>query len=306
MREISRMKQRITHLLGMCIAGLFALVFLSGCTLRTPGMNKLDSLTFSANLKADANASYGKKAAYRDGRIYYLSDELGTQGIYSMNPTGEDITLEIPVEDIRAISVQGDAIYYSGFAAINNNDNGPYRQFRLYQLENGSNEPLDLLNTFSIQDGLGDENVWDFFLTENGIFAIWFLNYTGYPPTPKLPVACFKDSKGVPLSEFTVLVDGLQVPSTAANRNSLSLSYLDGLYFSSSDINQEQYGQEQLLDAVYHIGYFDTQTGQTIPSIDRSHAIRGSYGDIFWRLFCRIDDKNILFSSNMAYKLIIW
>lgn len=300
MLKMNRMLQRTALTLGVCVIGFLVIFFLSGCTLRTPGMNKLDSLTFSASLKADKNADYGKKAAYRDGRIYYLSAESGTQGIYSMNLQGEDIVLEIPVEDIRSIKVTPDGIYYSGFACILQNDNGPYRQFRLFQLQNGGNEPVDLLKTFSIQDKLGDENVWDFFLTENGTFAVRFVNVTGYPPRPVFPVACFKDSNGIALAEYSVLVDGLKVSPTAANQNTLSLSSLDGLYFLSFNINHEKYSQKQLRDAIYHIGFYDALKGQTIPPIDRYNAITGSYGDIFWRYFCRIEENEIILSSNIG------
>lgn len=298
MLKVGRKIQSKTPVLFMCVAGLLTLILLSGCTLRTPSMNKLDSLTFSANFKADVCANYGKKAAYRDGRIYYLSAEMGTQGIYSMNSKGEDITLEIPVEDVRAVSAQPDGLYYAGFDAVKQNDNGTYRQFRLFQMENGSNEPLDLLKTFSIQDDLGDVNVWDFFLAVNGTFAITFVDISGYPPSPRFTIACFKNSKAVTNSEYSILEDRLTVPSTSANQNKVSLSSLDGLYFLSYDFNQKENGQDQTRDGVYHIGCFDTDSIQSIASVDRYLTNIASYGDSSGpRGFTRITGKKFILSS---------
>jgi tricorn protease-like protein len=51
---------------------------------------------FYTNIKPDSNANYGKKAAFCDGRVYYLSAENGTQGIYSMNADGSDVRIEKP------------------------------------------------------------------------------------------------------------------------------------------------------------------------------------------------------------------
>mgnify|MGYP000957607674 CR=1 FL=1 len=215
-----------------------------------------------------------------------------------MNAAGEDIRLEIPVEDIRAISITPGGLYYAGFDSIEKNDNGPYRRFRLFQLETGSTTPVDLLKTFSYTDNLGDENVWDFYLTKTGIFAIWFVNVTGYPPVPHYPFTCFSQGAAVPFSEHTVLFNPLEVPPAFKNQNHASLSSYDGLYFLSPafiDTLRDQ-GQEQSI--VYHFAYYDDLEGQIIPSIDRLDSNSGSYGDIFPRDFCRIEAGHIIFSSN--------
>ncbi len=107
----------------VCIAiSILWLFTLAGCTIRTPSANRLDTLAFSANLKSDAFSSSGKKAACYADRIYYLSSETGTQGICSMKADGTDLRLELPVEDIRAIQVRNDGIYYSGFHGVAEND----------------------------------------------------------------------------------------------------------------------------------------------------------------------------------------
>ena len=235
--NVQRPETRYLRLISQLISLTLIFFLFSGCTLRTPSMNKLDSLTFSANLKADANSNYGKKAAYFNGRIYYLSSELGTPGIYGMNPAGEEIRLEIPVEDIRAIHVRKDGLYYSGFAGIAQNDNGAYRQFRLFEQKTGSDASVDLLKTFSYTDNLKDENVWDFFLTDNDICAITFVDIYGYPPGPRFSEVSFRNLSAVSLSEYTILADEESVPTSFSNQSKISLSTLDGLYFSSGEFS---------------------------------------------------------------------
>ena len=290
--------QRKIILFARCIAVLLATFFLTGCTLHLPSMNKLDNRAFSANLKEDGNANYGKKAAYYDGRIYYLSSELGQQGIYSMDAAGEGVRLEIPVQDIRAISVEPGGLYYAGFDSIEKNDNGPYRRFRLFQLEAGSKDPVDLLKTFSYSYNLGDENVWDFYLTRTGIFAIRFVNVTGYPPVPRYPVTCFHQGSAVPFSDHTVLLNPLEVPPAYQNQSHEALSSYGGLYFLLSNFIDTQIYPDRERYTVYHFAYYDDLAGQIIPSIDRLDADSGSYGDMFHRYFSRIEGDYIIFSSN--------
>ena len=289
---------RKPYLLTTCFVVFLSLLFVTGCTLRLPIMNKLDGRTFYANLKEDAKSNYGKKAAYYDGRIYYLTSEHDQKGIYSMNASGEDIRLEIPVEDIRAISITPDGLYYAGFDSIQENDNGPYRRFRLFQLEAGSTATVDLLKTFSYSDRLGDENVWDFYLTRTGIFAVRFVNVTGYPPVPRYPVICFDKKTAVRFSELTILFNPLEVTPIHKNQNRESLCFYGGLYFLSPSFIDTICDQNQERNTVYHLACFDDSTGQVIPPSDRFDASTGSYGDIFHRYFCRIQDSHIIFSSN--------
>ena len=288
------------RLISDLICVVFMLLTLAGCTLRTPSMNKLDSLTFSANLKTDANSNYGKKAAYFNGRIYYLSSELGAPGIYSMNPAGEEIRLEIPVEDIRAIHVRKDGLYYSGFATIAQNDNGAYRQFRLFERKTGSDAPVDLLKTFSYTDDLMDENVWDFFLTDNDICAITFVDIFGYPPVPYFSEMSFRNLAAVLLSEYTILADEVSVPQTFSNQSEISLITLDGLYFSSSEISTNALNQQQSHSVVYQIGYLDSAQKQTFSSVDRYFFNAGPYHNSSGRNFCRIHGRDIIFFSEIG------
>ena len=288
------------RLISGLICAVFMLLTLSGCTLRTPSMNKLDSLTFSANMKADANSNFGKKAAYFNGRIYYLSSELGTPGIYSMNPSGEEIRLEIPVEDIRAIHVRKDGLYYSGFAGIAQNDNGAYRQFRLFERKTGSDASVDLLKTFSYTDDLKDENVWDFFLTDNDICAITFVDVYGYPPGPRFSEVSFRNLSAVSLSEYTILADEESVPPSFSNQSKISLSTLDGLYFSSGEFSTHTFRQQQSRSTVHQIGYLDSVQKQTFSSIDRYFFNVGPYHNLSGRNFCRIHGRDIIFFSEIG------
>ena len=298
--NVQRPETRYLRLISQLISLTLIFFLFSGCTLRTPSMNKLDSLTFSANLKADANPNYGKKAAYFNGRIYYLSSELGTPGIYGMNPAGEEIRLEIPVEDIRAIHVRKDGLYYSGFAGIAQNDNGAYRQFRLFEQKTGSDASVDLLKTFSYTDNLKDENVWDFFLTDNDTFAITFVDIYGYPPGPRFSEVSFRNLSAVSLSEYTILADEVSVPQTFSNQRKISLITLNGLYFSSSEISSNAFNQQQSHSVVYQIGYLDSAQKQTFSSIDRYFFNLGPYHNLSGRNFCRIHGRDIIFFSEIG------
>jgi len=96
-----------------CIVVLCALLF-TGCVEYRTYYSDVDAVRFYANIKQDAESDSGRKAAVYDGRVYYLSAENGTQGVYSMETGGGDVRLEFAAEDIRALAVKSDGIYYAG------------------------------------------------------------------------------------------------------------------------------------------------------------------------------------------------
>ncbi len=273
------------------------LLCLSGCTLRTPGMNKLDSLTFAANLKADSNANYGKKAAYRDGRIYYLSSERGTQGIYSMNPQGEDVVLEIPVEDIRAISVQGDSIFFSGFAGIRQNINGPFRQFQLFKKERKSAQVVEYLENFTYRPDSIDNNVWDFYLGANDTVVVQYVDCTDYIADPWLSIITFQNKQAIPIEQYNIIESGTKSAQTQGNDALLNLSSLREFCFVSHQSLEPGISGSVRLYGRQSISVYDYANHRVAFPIDRLFSVTSTFrAHDFNRNFCQISDHGILFS----------
>lgn len=288
------------HILRIAYAGIIILLTLliHGCTLRTPSMNKLDSLTFSANLKADANSNYGKKAAYFNGRIYYLSSELGTPGIYSMNTTGEEVMLEVPVEDIRAICVQEDGIYYSGFAGIQQNINGPYRQFQMFIKSNGFANVVAYLENTSFHDNSLDNNVWDFYIGTNKTIVIRFIDCSDSSGEPWLSVVTIQNKQTVAVAQYITDENSSTSAQTKTNNALLNLSSFRDLNYLSLYSMQAKDALDDRLIGYRSISVYDSFRHRVAFPIDRLFSDSCSYlmGD-FNRDFCRNTEDTIIFSS---------
>ena len=260
--------------------------------------NKLDGITFSTNLKADALSENGRKACFSEGRIYYLSGEQSVQGVYSMDASGGDIKLEIPVEDIRAINVRDGDIYYSGFSGIHENAAGPFRQFRLFTLKKGSAQPVDYLKTAQFNDNLRDENVWNFFITDDNTFLIQFKIFGGYPGYTSTSSVCFKNDSAVNLSNYQIVEQSESVEGTSFNKTSLCMIVYDGLYFISALPNFEQSSEYEILFHFSSEYYSNSHVRQVIFPIERIKSNVCAYSDdIFVRWFCRVEGTKFIFSS---------
>lgn len=271
---------------------------LAGCTIRTPSANRLDTLAFSANLKSDAFSSSGKKAACYADRIYYLSSETGTQGICSMKTDGTDLRLELPVEDIRAIQVRNDGIYYSGFHGMAENDWGSYRQFRLYSLTSGSKTPVDYLSTCAYSDDLRDENVWDFVLDDSGCVVVRFVNIVGYNGDSGLSVVTFRNNQAISFSQYALLEDSSRSAVTKSNQALFNLVRLNDLYFVPGNY---ALGQSEAAEQLYGRGtlsVYDANRQQPALPIDRLYSAAEAYNAAdFPRWIARVDGNTILFAS---------
>jgi len=290
--------KRITKILMFCIGLLTGFLMFAGCTLRTPSMNKLDSVTFSANLKEDKNSNYGKKAAYSNGRIYYLSSEGGTQGIYSMNLQGGDIVLEIPVEDIRAISVQPDGIYYAGFATISRNDNGPYRQFRFFLRKPESDKSIDLLKSYTFTDDLKDENVWDFYLADDNTSIIRFINVIDVIGNFGLSAVSFRDGKAVPYQQYDWLAKGSISAKTDSNHELLTIAQLNHTQFMLVGSHYDEFSSEERLSGGGSLSVYDTDRHRVALRVDRLFSNDSAYIALsFERWFCRVKGSQMILAS---------
>ncbi len=249
--ELKQTKSGYLHLWryvysSICI--ILCFLFLDACTIRDPDINNFDNTGFYANLKADAFSNIGKKAAYYDGRIYYLSSELGTQGIYSMNSQGEDIVLEIPVEDIRSINVRDDGVYYAGFTGIEENASGPFRQFHLLIRKNDETNIADFLKDvgYPIPNSFFDGNVWDFYISDNGVVVICFADINHHMQAQLREVVSFKNGQAVPMADYKGVKYDPSIHYTGFNQNRVEIGKLDGLYFLPDYFSYPEYNGEFL------------------------------------------------------------
>lgn len=70
------------------------------------------------NLKNDKSSNFGYAAAVYEDRIYYISNELGTAGIYSMNLDGSEIKVEVENPSITSLEVREGILYFNGLFKI--------------------------------------------------------------------------------------------------------------------------------------------------------------------------------------------
>jgi len=300
MRNAQHQKPPMKFSRFICIWLGFSLIILTllGCTLRTPGMNKLDNVTFSANLKEDTNSNYGKKAAYSNDRIYYLSSELGTQGVYSMRSDGENLVLEFPVEDIRSICIQPDGIYYAGFATISRNDNGPFRQFRLFLRKPESGKTIDLLRSYTFTDDLKDENVWDFYLTDDNTCIIRFINVIDVIGNFGLSAVSFHNGKAVPFQQYDWLAKGSISAKTDSNHELLTIAQLNHTLFMLGSSHYDEISSKERLSGGGSLSVYDTDRDRVALRVDRLFSNDGAYiVSSFERWFSRVEGSQMILAS---------
>ena len=180
---------------------VLAAVF-SSCLRLSPTAFNLDTQRFQTFFHEDAESHCGKKTACYDGRIYYLSDESGTQGIHSMRPDGSGVKLVFPAEDIRSLQITEQFFLYAGFEKNVEELNLTYRSFTGFRRKNTER------NSAALQNAVGEEaavllpvlpewNIWDVRLTEDGllIFRINAPDYTDGAPVLKTELVRAADGR---------------------------------------------------------------------------------------------------------------
>lgn len=92
---------------------LITIICICACSLRTGGAEVC--------YKQNDFSGKGMAAAYHDGRIYYVSNELGASGIYSMKEDGLDIRAEVYNPDITSLCILNDGtLMFVGLFDMNN------------------------------------------------------------------------------------------------------------------------------------------------------------------------------------------
>lgn len=279
---------------------LLCAIFLCSCVPRVPSTNNLDTRRFYANIKSDSNASFGKKASFYDGRIYYLSAESGTQGIYSMNADGSDVRLEQATEDIRALAVNDDGLYYSGFLGIRENWNGSFRCFRLYRRDNTQSKSVDLLEQTKRSDDLTDENVWDFYIASNGYVYIRLIDVAWPENGNNISMISYVNGEILPALNYqSVVTDYYGFRETSAKRSFRLLKYTKQYATADAGI---VYGQDSLeIYAEKYITLYDASINRTVLPIDGIFLADSERTDYAWhRWILRINVNKMLLAAESA------
>ena len=290
-------KQMLKSFLLLCLC-LSLLGVQLGCVANNPRFNQYDSLTFAANFKADPLSPSGKKAAYAQNRIYYLSSELGEQGIYSMDAGGDDVKLEIPVEDIRAIQLFNDEIYYSGFAGVRQNDNGPYRQFRLFSRALGGSESTDFLASAEYKDVPKEENVWDFYVSDDSLTVLRFIRVVGYDGSSAISAVSFLNKKALRLNDFQVICNDRVNYTAPLVKSELTFVHFKNLYYETGTFDLIEYGDDECFIDWSSISVYDAAKQLVALPLDRMLSTDGAWASenlLHW--ICRVDDGHAIFAT---------
>lgn len=144
------------------LASLWILILITstGCHIYQEGFEH--SKTESIVRKQDTLINSGQYAAYNNGRIYYISQENGNDGIYSMNNDGSDVQFELSVPKITDLIVTNDYFYYVGFNRVIKGE----KYFGLFQFDRTKSKTTEVSNT---ED---PESVYDAYVTRSGAIYV--------------------------------------------------------------------------------------------------------------------------------------
>lgn len=285
----------MTNVKKRLILIMIALLFIfSGCVSRSPYYNDLDTRMFYANMKPSLE-NYGKKAAVYDNRIYYLSTEKGSQGIYSMLLDGTDVKPEFEVEDVRSLTVISDGFYYSGFAHISVNENGAYRCFHLLHRGTAASDPINLISQVENADLLDGDNVWDFYLKEDGSLYIRIARMNFLFGRIDVSIATLLHGRILTLQDYDVLLNNFRAFNNPGQQSGLMIyQHKDQLFPITSEILVEKEWARILDDR--NVSLFDETKNRTVLPIDAiflsfTERYDGPYSD---RWIIRLSDEKIL------------
>lgn len=279
---------------------LLCIVFCTGCVIRDPSFNNLDTNRFYTNIKCDVNADYGKKTAVYQNRIYYLSAEDGTQGVYSMRLDGSDVKLEFAAEDIRALGVKEDGFYYSGFSAIDTNGNGDYRCFRLYQRATAQSDPVDLLSAAKRSEDLKNNNVWDFYIAANGVIYIRMAEMNWLLGSIFLSLTALSGLRSLSVLEFKFKIKDYYAFQDTSITSELMVYQYAGQY-TATDTNAGYTEDSLNIAGEQEVFLYDSVINKTVLSIDAIFLQNSERSDAYGnRWILRLSESEILFGTESA------
>lgn len=275
-------------------AVLLLAAFSSGCFPDDSAYNNLDTKLFYANIKADADANHGKKAAVHDGRIYYLSAESGEQGVHSMRADGGDTRFEFAAEDVRALAACDDGFYYAGFSGMGENSNGAFRNFRLYYRPYGR-KAIDLLSGILHADGLEEYGVWDFYPAGDGTIVLHLSGSDWVQGYIFLVLLTLKDNKPARWPQYALLKEDTAFANASNTARLLLYQYRDLYIASNSTLLYDK--EDVLIDGGLTTSVYDASANRSTLGMDRifSGTNDNDYSD---RWICRVDGPRMLLTSD--------
>jgi hypothetical protein len=275
----------------------FTTMMLGACIPYDQSFNDIDARIFSAHMKPYPNDEAGKKAVLHDERIYYLSGELGQQGIYSMRLDGSDIQFEFPVEDIRAIQMKEDGFYYCGYRNTGTNSNGTYRIFRLYHRKDRDQVPYDVIDQFVDTADLTDVNTWDFHFDADRNLFVRSVEQYGITSKNNLCIYSFVNGTVVPKAEYQELTNDDAVFQKDYPRESLCTYRIQDQYFILSNPIGSFSGEEMVGNRV-SIALFDDALQRQVLPVDNLFLSLGDYSDFPIRWIVRRDQNRLLIGGD--------
>ncbi|MCE5189865.1 MAG: hypothetical protein LLF75_11900 [Eubacteriales bacterium] len=288
-------KSRSSVLIALIL--LLCVMMLGACIPYDQSFNDIDARIFSAHMKPCSNDETGKKAVLYDERIYYLSGELGQQGIYSMLLDGSDIRFEFPVEDIRAIQINDDGFFYSGYRNTATNSNGTYRLFRLYHRKDRTQAPYDVIVQFHDTADLTDANIWDFYFDSNDNLFVRSVEQFSISSDTTLFLLGFVNGAVVPKTDYQVLTNDDIVFQKDYPRESLFIYRTQDQYFILSN-PIVSYSDEKIIGSRVSIALFDDALQRQVLPVDNLFLSRGDFSDFPIRWIVRRSQSHILIAGD--------
>ena len=275
----------------------FTTMMLGACIPHDQSFNDIDARIFSAHLKPYPNDEAGKKAVLHGERIYYLSSELGQQGIYSMRQDGSDIQFEFPVEDIRAIQINDDGYFYSGYQNTATNSNGTYRLFRLYHRKDRDQVPYDVIDQFGDTTDLTDANIWDFHFDAAKNLFVRNVDQDWLTGENNLCLLSFVNGSVVPKAAYQMLTDDDVVFQKDYPRESLCTYRIQDQYFILSNPIGSIRGEGKVGNRV-SIALFDDALQRQVLPVDNLFLSLGDYSDFPIRWIVRRDQNHLMIGAD--------
>jgi len=275
----------------------FTTMMLGACVPHDQSFNDIDARIFSAHMKPFSNDETGKKAVLNDERIYYLSGELGQQGIYSMRLDGSNIQFEFPVEDIRAMQINDDGYFYSGYRNTATNSNGTYRLFRLYHRKDREQVPYDVIDHIGDTADFIDTNTWDFHFNADGNLFIRSVEQDWLTGENNLCLLSFVNGTVVPKAEYQVLTNDDAVFQKDYPRESLCTYRIQDQYFILSN-PIGSFGGEEMVGNRVSIALFDDALQRQVLPVDNLFLSLGDYSDFPIRWIVRKNQSHFLIAGD--------
>lgn len=131
----------------------FIILILSSCSY----------FTNDDNIKIDYNndiTNIGYTSVVYNNRIYYISNELGTAGVYSMNMDGSDVQMEVDNPSIKNLQVSNGYLYFIGLKGFLSKGHHATNLYTLYFYKIGDTEYKEVSDL--------NENIIAFYVSSEG------------------------------------------------------------------------------------------------------------------------------------------